>query len=214
MSVSFGSRVLPTKIELIRLKRSLAVSKTVHKILEDKREVLLKRLDEMIDKAQKAREAASKPLLEAYRSLYNAYIKMGPLKLESIAMNTPPQLEVDVKVVKVVDIEVPLLKLKGKSVGLTYGFADTSSALDRATRDIRVALPLICRAAEAECSIFRVANELEKTQRLINALEYVIIPSYEESIKFISSRLEEASREEFVRLKHFKKILERRRVGA
>lgn len=213
MSVSFGSRVLPTKIELIRLKRSLAVSKAVHKILEDKREVLLKRLDEMIERAKKAREAASRPLFDAYRSLYDAYMRMGPLRLESTALNTPSRLEVDVKVMKVIDIEVPVLKLREKESGLTYGFADTSSALDRAAKEMRDALPLLCRAAEAECSVFRVAKELEKTQRLINTLEYVIIPSYEDSIKFISSRLEETSREEFVRLKHFKKMLERRRVG-
>ena len=76
---------------------------------------------------------------------------------------------------------------------------------------MRQVLPHICRAAEAENTIFRLAKELEKTQRLINALEYVIIPSYKDSIKFIASTLEEREREDFVKLKHLKAIMEQRK---
>ena len=89
MSVSFGKKVLPTKIELIRLKKSLKVSRTIHKILEDKRDVLLRRLDEMIDEATKARDETGKPLSDAYLALYDAYLEMGPINLESTASTTP-----------------------------------------------------------------------------------------------------------------------------
>ena len=76
---------------------------------------------------------------------------------------------------------------------------------------MRLALPRILRAAEYENSILELARSLEKTQRLLNALDYVIMPGYDESIKYISSILEEREREDFSRLKHVKKVLERKR---
>ncbi len=210
MSVSFGANVLPTKIELIKTRRSLQTARRVQKVLDDKREVLLKRLDEMIQRASEAREEIFQPLSDAYFSLYDAYLKLGPLRLEGIASNTPPTVEAEVNIKKVVDVDVPTLKLSEKNVGMTYGFADTNIAVDRASRQMRRVLPSILRAAEYENAIFRLAKELERTQRLLNALEYMIIPRYEASIRYIQQILEEREREEFVRLKHVKKVLERR----
>ncbi len=213
MSVASGSNVLPTKIELIGTRRRLQTAVRVKKVLDDKRDVLLKRLDEMIQEASKARDEISEPLADAYLALYDAYLKLGPLKLEGIAANTPPMIEADVSVRRVVDVDVPSIKLAEKEVGMTYGFADTNVAVDRAARQMRRVLPSIFRAAEFENAIFRLAKELERTQRLLNALEFMIIPRYETSIRFIQATLEEREREEFVRLKHVKRILERR-VGA
>ena len=211
MSVSFGARALPTKIELIRIRRSLTVSRAVHKILEDKREVLLRRLEEMIGEASKARDELWSPLSKSYLALYDAYLKMGPLAVETIAATTPPSVQVSATTKRVVGVDVPSIDVVDLKTGLSYGFADTSSELDRVTRTMRKILTNICKAAEMENAIFRLAGELEKTQRLINALEYIIIPQYEESIKSITSTLEEREREEFVRLKHVKKVLERKR---
>jgi V/A-type H+/Na+-transporting ATPase subunit D len=209
MSVSFGTKVLPTKIELIRTRRSLNTANRVHKVLDDKREVLLKRLDEMIEQAGGAREEIWQPLSDAYLALYDAYLKLGPLRLEGIASNTPAMVETEITVKKVVDVDVPSLKLTEKDVGMTYGFADSNVAVDRASREMRKVLPSIFKAAEFENAIFRLAKELERTQRLLNALEYMIIPRYQDSIRFIQQTLEEREREEFVRLKHVKKVLER-----
>ncbi len=208
MSVSFGTKPLPTKIELIRTRRSLQTAQRVQKVLDDKREVLLKRLDEVIDQATTAREEIFQPLSDAYLALYDAYLKLGPLRLEGIASNTPPIVEVGVNVRRVVDVDIPSLQLTEKNIGMTYGFADTNVAVDKASRRMRGVLPSIFRAAEFENAIFRLAKELEKTQRLLNALEYMIIPRYESSIRYIQQTLEEREREEFVRLKHVKKVLE------
>jgi V/A-type H+/Na+-transporting ATPase subunit D len=211
MSVATGGKVLPTKIGLIQVKRSLRTSRNVHKILEDKREVLLKRLDEMINEAQKSREDIWEPLSEAYRALYDAYLRLGPLRIESVASSTPPTVDVAVNVRTIVSVSVPTMQITEKNVGITYGFADTNTTLDKSTRMMRNVLPSILKAAEVENAIFRLASELEKTQRLLNALEFIIIPGYLDTIKFISSTLEEREREEFVRLKHVKKILERKK---
>ncbi|HEY4699149.1 MAG TPA: V-type ATP synthase subunit D [Nitrososphaerales archaeon] len=213
MSLSSGRRPLPTKIELIRIKRSLQVAKSVHKILEDKRDVLLRRLDELIVEATNARDSILIPLTNAYRALLDAYLKVGSSILESIAMTTPKQVSIEANLRTIVDVQVPTIRISEGTHELTYGFADTSSFLDTATQLMRDVLPNICKAAEAENAIFGLAKELEKTQRLINALEYIIIPSYKESIKFISSTLEEREREDFVKLKHVKRMMERRKVG-
>jgi len=213
LSVSFGRKFLPTKIELIRIKRSLRVARSVYKILEDKREVLLRRLDELIEQAGKAREELQAPLSDAYRALFDAYLKLGPLRVESVAATIPKDIELSLNVQRIINVTVPSIQLKDKPVALSYGFADTSSALDAASLAMRQVLPAILKAAEIENSIFRLASELEKTQRLLNALEYIIIPQYEEAVKTVSSILEEHEREEFVRLKKIKRVLELRKAG-
>lgn len=208
MSVASGGKVLPTKIELIKTRRSLSTARRVYRVLDDKRAVLLKRLDEMIDKAGTAREEIWQPISDAYFALYDAYLKLGPLRLEGTAANTPTIVEVDVSVRKIVDVDVPTLKLTEKNTTITYGFADSSVSVDKASRLMRKALASIFQAAEYENAIFRLASELERTQRLINALEYLIIPRYTRNIRYIQATLEEREREEFVRLKHVKHILE------
>jgi V/A-type H+-transporting ATPase subunit D len=213
MSVASGSNVLPTKIELIGTRRRLQTARRVKKVLDDKRDVLLKRLDEMIQEASKARDEISEPLADAYLALYDAYLKLGPLRLEGTAANTPPMIEAEVNVRRIVDVDVPSIKMSEKEMGMTYGFADTNVAVDRAARQMRRVLPAIFKAAEFENAIFRLAKELERTQRLLNALEFMIIPRYEGSIRYIQATLEEREREEFVRLKHVKKILERKAVA-
>ncbi len=210
MSVASGGNVLPTKIELIGTRRRLQTATRVKKVLDDKRDVLLKRLDEMITQATVARDEISQPLSDAYLALYDAYLKLGPLRLEGIAANTPSMVEADVTVRRIVDVDIPTIKLSEKRVGMTYGFADTSIAVDRASRQMRKVLPSIFRAAEFENAIFRLAKELERTQHLLNALEYMIIPRYEASIRYIQATLEEREREEFTRLKHVKRVLERK----
>lgn len=182
----------------------------VKKVLDDKRDVLLKRLDEMIQQASQARDGISQPLSDAYLALYDAYLKLGPLRLEGIAANTPPMVEAVVDVKRIVDVDVPSITLSENDVGMTYGFADTNVAVDRASMKMRKVLPSIFKAAEFENAIFRLAKELERTQRLLNALEYMIIPRYEASIRYIQQTLEEREREEFTRLKHVKKVLERK----
>jgi len=211
--MSFGKGVLPTKIELIRIRRSLKVAKMVHKILDDKREVLLRRIDEMIEEANKAREDIWAPLEQVYSSVFDAYLSLGTGTLESIASLTPSAMEVDVNVRRIVDVKVPTLQVSAKNIGsLSYGFADTNAAVDKAAKLIKNLLPGICKAAEFENAIFSLAKELERTQRLINALEYVIMPQYDHAIRFITATLEEREREEFVRLKKVKVVLERKKV--
>ncbi|MGA8914129.1 MAG: V-type ATP synthase subunit D [Nitrososphaeraceae archaeon] len=212
--MSFGTRVSATKIELIKIRRSMQVAKMVHKILDDKREVLLKKIDEMIEEANKARGDIWSPLGEIYTAVYDAYMSLGTGTLESVSDSTPSVMEVDVNVRRIVDVKIPTLQVKTKEGGqdLSYGFIDTNSSVDKAAKLIKNILPKVCKAAEYENAIFSLAKELERTQKLINALEFVIIPQYEGAVAFIRATLEEREREEFVRLKKVKAVIEKRKV--
>ncbi len=211
--MSFGQTVSATKIELLKYKRSSQVATMVQKILDDKREVLLKRINEMIDEATKARGDIWAPLQDVYRTVNEAYLTLGTNTVDSVAQSTPASMEIDVDVKRVVDVSIPTLSVKEiHADSMPYGFADTNATIDRAAKQIKTMLPQICKAAEFENSILSLAKALEKTQKLLNALEYVIIPMYESRIKFILATLEERDREEFVRLKKVKAAIEKRKA--
>lgn len=210
--MSFGQNVAATKIELLKYKRSSQVATMVQKILDDKRKVLLKNIEEMITEANKARGGIWEPLQDVYKSVNDAYLSLGTATVDSVAQSTPAVMEVDTKVRRVVDVSIPSLNVTEKDTkSMPYGFADTNSSIDRAAKQIKVLLPKICKAAEYENSIFALAKALEKTQKLLNALENVIIPQYRLRIKFILATLEEREREEFVRLKKVKAVMEKKK---
>ena len=184
----------------------------VQKILDDKRKVLLKNIEEMIDEASKARGGIWDPLQDVYKSVNEAYLSLGTGTVDAVAESAPAVMEVNVDVKRIVDVKVPTLSVVEKDTkSMPYGFADTNSSIDRASKQIKSLLPRICKAAEYENSIFSLAKALEKTQKLLNALENVIIPQYQQKIRFIIATLEEREREEFAKLKKVKAAIERRK---
>ena len=211
--MSFGQSVAATKIELLKYKRSTQVATMVQKILDDKRKVLLKNIEEMIDEASRARGGIWDPLQDVYSSVNEAYLTLGTSTVDLVAESAPAVMEVETSVRRIVDVKIPALKVTEKDAGsMPYGFADTNASMDRASKQIKELLPRICKAAEYENSIFSLAKALEKTQKLLNALENVIIPQYQDKIRFIVATLEEREREEFAKLKKVKAAIERRKA--
>ena len=209
--MSFGQNVTATKIELFKYKRSNQVATMVQKILDDKRKVLLKNIEEMISEAQKTRGGIWEPLQEIYESVNESYLSLGVATVDSVAQSTPAVMEVQSDVKRVVDVTIPVLTVTEKDTkSIPYGFADTNASIDRGAKLIKDLLPKICKAAEYENSIFSLAKALEKTQKLLNALENVIIPQYKQRVRFILATLEEREREEFARLKKVKASMEKR----
>jgi V/A-type H+/Na+-transporting ATPase subunit D len=209
--MSFGQNVTATKIELFKYKRSSQVASMVQKILDDKRKVLLKNIEEMIAEAQKTRGGIWEPLQEIYESVNESYLSLGVATVDSVAQSTPGVMEVESDVKRVVDVTIPVLSVTEKDTkSIPYGFGDTNASIDRGAKLIKNLLPKICKAAEYENSIFSLAKALEKTQKLLNALENVIIPQYKQRVRFILATLEEREREEFARLKKVKASMEKR----
>ena len=209
--MSFGQNVTATKIELFKYKRSSQVATMVQKILDDKRKVLLKNIEEMIAEAQKTRGGIWEPLQDIYQSVNESYLSLGVGTVDSVAQSTPAVMEVESDVKRVVDVTIPVLSVTEKDTkSIPYGFADTNASIDRGAKLIKDLLPKICKAAEYENSIFSLAKALEKTQKLLNALENVIIPQYKQRVRFILATLEEREREEFARVKKVKASMEKR----
>ena len=209
--MSFGQNVAATKIELFKYKKSSQVAVMVQGILDDKRKVLLKNIEEMIAEAQKTRGGIWEPLQDIYQSVNESYLSLGVGTVDSVAQSTPAVMEVESDVKRVVDVTIPVLSVTEKDTkSIPYGFADTNASIDRGAKLIKDLLPKICKAAEYENSIFSLAKALEKTQKLLNALENVIIPQYKQRVRFILATLEEREREEFARLKKVKASMEKR----
>jgi V/A-type H+-transporting ATPase subunit D len=195
--MSFGQNVTATKIELFKYKRSSQVATMVQKILDDKRKVLLKNIEEMITEAQKTRGGIWDPLQDIYQSVNESYLSLGVATVDSVAQSTPGVMEVESDVKRVVDVTIPVLSVTEKDTkSIPYGFADTNASIDRGAKLIKDLLPKICKAAEYENSIFSLAK--------------VIIPQYKTRVRFILATLEEREREEFARLKKVKASMEKR----
>lgn len=188
------------------------VARSVHRILEDKREILVRRINELIDEAEEIRRKLMDPLSKAFGALHESILAIGPLTLQRIADTVPKTLSVRPRFRTIIGINIPAMEVEEEKLGLTYGFIDTSVSLDVVASLFRDFVNVVCKAAELENAIFRLAEELKKTQRLLNALEYIIIPRYVEAIKFISMTLEEKDRDYFVKLKHLKRRMEKREM--
>lgn len=210
--VEYDPSIAPTKIMLLEQQEELKQAMSVKKIMDDILAIVRKELEKTLVAAEKTRDEVSEPLSAAYRALQDAYLKLGPLRVEGTAGGTPHTQEVDVSVHKVAGVDIPSLTLRNtkKGPGRTYGFADTSIAVDTAAKRMEDALPSIVRAAETENAIYRLGEKLKKTRRVLNAVQEILIPQYRANIRHIKETLEEGERDEHVSQKHLKKLLERK----
>ncbi len=196
--------VPPTRSNLLRLKQELQFAREGYEILDQKREVLAKELVRLANDAETMEAETSKLLASAYRTLEKAMLMMGRERVEWAALAVHKTVDVQVKNRGVMGITLPLIEASGEPPAMTYSLGNTTATLDEANalfRDVLSRLPELSRLVT---SVWRLAVELRKTQRRVNALQYIFIPDYEETIAFIQSSLEEHEREETFRLKLLK----------
>lgn len=200
--------VHPTRINLIRTKKTLKIAESGHDVLEKKRDVLIRELRHFAYDAKKLREEILPVLARAFQSLRDAKVTMGPETVENVALSSSSKVNIDLDHRSIMGVTVPIVKFpKEKDVKPDYGFAQTSASLDRAFKDFYSIIKIIAQLAETEGIVFQIANDIRKTQKRVNALKYVFIPRYSETVKHIELVLEEKEREEFVRMKMAKKIV-------
>ncbi|MBT5016220.1 V-type ATP synthase subunit D [Candidatus Peregrinibacteria bacterium] len=187
----------PTKMALLELKNKLQRAKKGHKLLKDKQEGLMKAFMDIIREVQKLRKEVEKELGLVFQNLLLASAVIPhPEYLETALLAPTTKVELDIETKNVMSVK--LADIKADIVGdvLSYGFTETSGELDTALTSLREILPLLIQLAETEKKAERMADELEKTRRRVNALEHVMIPNVEDTIKFISQNLEERDRSE------------------
>ena len=213
--------VNPTRMELARLKKLLATATRGHKLLKDKLDELMKQFLDIVRENKTLREEAEAALGEAYKSFIIARAVMNEEYMGESLMMPGNSVEVLVSERNIMSVLVPQFKFNTaeneKADVCPYGYAFTSAELDGAVESFSKAMEPLLRLAESEKSAQLLAQEIEKTRRRVNALENVMIPNYEETIKYIKMKLEENERAGTTRMMKVKdmiaaKALEERRI--
>ncbi|MDL2254578.1 V-type ATP synthase subunit D [Ruminococcaceae bacterium OttesenSCG-928-I18] len=204
-------QVNPTRMELTRQKRKLVTAKRGHKLLKDKRDELMRQFLELVRVNKDLREKVEEGLAAASQNFALARATMQDPVLDT-ALLAPSQevmLEADQK--NVMSVLVPQFSFKTRSPDesniYSYGLSFTSSDLDGAVKSLADVLPDLLKLAEVEKSCQLMAAEIEKTRRRVNALEYVMIPDLQETIKFITMKLDENERSNQIRLMKVKDMM-------
>jgi len=194
----------PTRSNLIRIKQDLQFAREGYEILDRKREVLTTELIRVAHEASELQEKVWKLQADAYRALEKAQLSMGREHVEWAALAAHKSIDVQLKFRGIMGVPLPSVEASGGPPEMLYSLGDTSATLDEASAAFREVLNLIPQLSMQVTAVFRLASELRKTQRRVNALQHIFIPEYEEIVAFIISTLEERDREETFRLKLLK----------
>lgn len=210
-----SQQVLPTKINLIRLRRELKGLRRIRRVLEEKRDVLLLFIRQMIEKYEETYRKVAEILMQAYDEFLAAVAESGFETIRGIALTTPTTTTIDIKTRVLFAVKAPSYTLARETVPtLIVGTTRVSPRLSSAQEKLVGGLEALLKLAETEATLEKLLSELKETQRLLNALDYMIIPRYESAIKFIRRVLDDRMREEILRIKMLKRILERRRASS
>lgn len=200
--------VNPTRMELTRLKKRLKTAARGHKLLKDKRDEMIRRFVELVSKNRAMRLEVEKLLSEAQANFVLARAVMGEENLEEALMYPSRRVSLAISSKSIMSVEVPVFAFEATSAGKNpYGFVSTSSELDVAISNLSSVLAKMIELAELEKTISLLAEDIEKTRRRVNALEHVMIPQLEETIKFIRMKLDENERSNITRLLKLKDMI-------
>lgn len=197
-----AEQISPTKGNLLNTKKQLALAVLGYDLLDRKRNILIRELMLLLDKAKSIRGRIEETYKQAYQALQTANITLGVIS--SIANSVPIENTIQLSYRSVMGVEIPKISIENRPTKMCYGFHKTNSSLDRAYIWFHDAKEMTVVLAEVENSIYRLTTAIKKTQSRANALKNIIIPRFEESVKFISNSLEEKEREDFSRLKVIK----------
>lgn len=199
----------PTRMELSNLKKRRQVAVRGHKMMKDKRDELVRRFIVYARRNKELRDEVEEKLSVAMRSFVLARASMSSAEIEEALMYPARAASVDAQTTSVLSIPVPKLAMETQEgYSYPYGYATTGVELDAAVQQLAESLPLLLELAEVEKACSRLADEIEKTRRRVNALEYVMIPQFNETIRSIQMKLEENDRQNTTRLMKTKEMLQ------
>ncbi len=193
-----------TKGNLINTKKSLALAKVGYDLMDKKRNILIREMMTLIDKANEIQSKIDDKYSEAYQCLQTANITIGFNSARANAIPVENSLHLSYRSVMGVEIPIVTIDCDDSKISLDYGMYNTPSVLDDARLKFVQVKKLTAELAEIENSVYRLAVAIKKTQKRANALKNIMIPSFEASVKFISDSLDEMEREEFSRMKVIK----------
>ncbi|MBW2975156.1 V-type ATP synthase subunit D [Candidatus Woesearchaeota archaeon] len=196
--------IKPTRMGLLLARKKLNIARKGHKLLKEKKDVLILEFFQLLKDIKHIRKSISKDLINAQNSLYNAQAIEGELNIERIAFGLSSGASIDVSSRSIMGVEVPVIK--SISVENEWpGYFEQTVELDNAVKQYRQIFPDLIKLMEKQLMLKHLAEEIKKTKRRVNSLEYLTIPGLEDLKKMISFKLEELERENFSRLKKIKK---------
>ena len=196
-------QTVPTKGNLLATKKSLELSRTGFELLDRKRNILIREMMALIDRAASIQDKIDTTYAQAYKALQMANIASGICY--EVSRTVPVENGLNVAFRSVMGVEIPMVSLAEHNDPIPYGLSSTNSMMDRAYERFNEVKRLTAELAEVENSVYRLADAIKKTQKRANALKNIMIPRFEETVKFITDALDEKDREEFSRLKVIKK---------
>ena len=196
--------VKPTRMELATLKERLELSTRGHKLLKDKQDELMRRFILLIKKNNRLRDEVEAELVESMKEFVVAKSLINESFIEELFVGTETNVELDIQEKNVMSVIVPEMNFNVKeaevSSDVQYGYLNSSSEMDDAIERIEDVLPKLLEVSEIEKTCQLMAEEIEKTRRRVNALEYRMIPQLQETIRYIQMKLEENERSAIVRM--------------
>lgn len=206
----FGT-ISATRMELLNTRSRIRLAQKGHDLLKEKMDALVIELYAIKDEVREARKQVEKELRIAYQSLAKAEMIVGPDKIRDLAQYAPAVLEITPQTVSIMGVRSPRFivnEIQKEGEDVFYGLTSSSAQLDRSIVYFRKSLKTLMVIAEKMTLLEKLAVEINKTKRRVNALNYILIPKLRATAKFIASTLEEQERETFSRLKRVKAILE------
>ena len=207
--------VNPTRMELSRLKIRLKTAVRGHKLLKDKQDELMRQFIDMIKKNKKLRERVEEMLQNSFKDFLLSRGVMSDEMLESAIAYPKEKIGVEVKKKNIMSVNVPQMTFVRENEGnqgmiYPYGYAQTSADLDDAIDGLNSVMDNLLELAEVEKACQLMADEVEKTRRRVNALEYMTIPQLQETIRFIQMKLDENERGSITRLMKVKDMMSKK----
>jgi len=203
--------IAPTKTNMIRLKQDLKFARLGYELLDQKRNILILELLHLVDQTEDFQKRVEDSLARAYKTLEEAVLQMGKLKMKNLAGAVNIKTNIRLSQRKVMGVTLPVVETDFIERSPYFSPMGTSFWIDTSLDAFKSALKLMGRLAELKVSVLRLANEVHKTIRKVNALEKIAIPDLKETVSYIESRLEENERDMFILMKMVKQRLEKNR---
>jgi V/A-type H+-transporting ATPase subunit D len=200
-------KVNPNRMELLKLRKRLATAKRGHKLLKDKFDELMKKFLVVVEQNRKLRQLVESKLIEFYQQFMMVRAEASLAAMDEALLYPRAEIKIETEISTILNVQVAQFKLLDFENFDSYSLGTTPASLDDALFTLQSILPRLIELAQIENTLELLANEIEKTRRRVNALEYVLIPQLEAAIKMITMKLDEIERSNLTRLMKIKEMV-------
>lgn len=200
--------VSATRMSLLQLKKKIVLAKKGHKLLKDKLDELMRSFLDKVKENKIVREKVNSNLEKAYQKLSNGYSTYTFDEIKNLFSISDFNLKLQTKYQAVMNLKLPTFEIETKGNIINYSLLNSSAEIDEGLLYLKEIVPDLLKLYEVETAVTALAEEIEKTRRRVNALEYILIPNIDETIQYITMKISEAERSTLSRLMKIKEIVQ------